>query len=139
MLITLLTGSAKSDHPVVKSIRIYYSSNRRLSRKVASLNLLRGQRVDSLRVVPQTGNQLHLAPVVGKFLAAVQTHHIGPGEGSGSTAPRSRTNGDWKTVVTVPAPKECIQQSCEHTTSQTALHLETLIQTLRQIFAASIT
>src|SRR5439155_13151211 len=56
----------------------------------------------------------HLAPVIGKFFAAIEADYVRSGHRRGFAAPRPRTQRNRKTVMRVPTPEESIQHSRHH-------------------------
>lgn len=57
----------------------------------------------------------HFLPVVGEFFSAIETDHIGTGEGGGRSAAFRGLGGHGKTEILVPAPKEGVNQPGKHT------------------------
>src|SRR5215831_18961416 len=51
----------------------------------------------------------HFFPVVGEFLTAIKTNHIGASDGRCATPARVWTKSDRKTVIRMPTTKEGIQ------------------------------
>src|SRR5437879_6927118 len=60
-------------------------------------------------------NNPHLAPVVGKFFAAIQTNNIGSREGSSCAAARCRAGRNRKSKTSMPTTEESIEQPGNHT------------------------
>lgn len=73
-----------------------------------------GERGHSFSPRGRARNYLHFIPVIGKLPAAIQAHHIGSGQRSSFNTPRTFAHRNWKTVVSVPASEEHIQQTGKH-------------------------
>lgn len=58
-------------------------------------------------------DNLHLLPVVGQFLATVQTHNVGSGSKS-CPASRPLFHGERKTITVVPATEEGVKNPPQH-------------------------
>src|ERR1700741_120649 len=82
-------------------------------------SILRGffgsQRANTRCVAAPWFNDLHLLPVVGEFLAAIETDHVGARQSGGLIAPCARTNRDRKTVMAMPTTEQRIYQFRHHT------------------------
>lgn len=60
-------------------------------------------------------DDFHLVPVVRKFLAAIETGDVGPGQSGGLGAARTAaTNGDGKAVTGMSATENGVIQSGDH-------------------------
>lgn len=59
------------------------------------------------------GDNLHLFPVVRKFLTALETYYIGSGHCSSRTV-AAALRGDWKAVVRMRAPKQRVKNVSKH-------------------------
>src|SRR5579863_7363082 len=73
-----------------------------------------GQLCRALAMAVGRGDDLHLLPVVGKLLAAIEARHIGSGQSCGLGAARCPANGNGKAVAGMPAAEKCVHQLCNH-------------------------
>ena len=67
-----------------------------------------------MALLGSAADDLHLFPVVGKFLATVQADHVGASKRCGLAAVGTRTNRDREAVMAVPAPKERVEKPAYH-------------------------
>src|SRR5579864_98804 len=78
-----------------------------------------GQRGHCNRFAAGT-DDFHLFPVVGEFLAAVETHDIGAGDTSRWTAP-AFLHRNREAVAFVSATEKCVQNPGNHPTTSTGM------------------
>src|SRR5205809_6066984 len=57
-------------------------------------------------------HDLHLMPVIGKFLAALQAYNVGSGEGSSGRTPLAPFVCQWEAVILMRATEKHIEDTC---------------------------
>jgi hypothetical protein len=67
------------------------------------------------------GDNLHLLPIVGKFLTAIQARHVRSGQCPGLWPSPLSADGHREAVTRVPATEYCVKQSCQHGAPSTRL------------------
>src|SRR5579872_1109507 len=82
--------------------------------KFSRLRCVLGQFCEMLPVALGGRDNLHLLPVVGEFLSAVETDDVGSGQRGGLGAVRSVTYCNRKAITGVFAAEHSIDQFCKH-------------------------
>src|SRR5882762_2534178 len=83
----------------------------------ASSRFLGCKRGNAPRAVRYGRHHLHFLPVIGQFLAAIETDHIGARQGRGAIAPQALTNRKWKAVMGMPTTEKRVEKPGDHTES----------------------
>src|SRR5271166_6385940 len=75
---------------------------RRFTRPAKSCRLVAGENGDgfaSLRALRLAGHHLHLLPVIRKFPAAIEAHHVSSGDRGRFAAPQFASSGNGETAM----------------------------------------
>jgi hypothetical protein len=84
------------------------------SRRVKILCGVFGQLRKMFAMAFWRSDNLHLLPIIGKFLAAIETGNVGSGQRSGLRTAHGTTNRNGEAIAGVFATKNCIVQFSDH-------------------------